>query len=126
MKVLIIEDEPTSLKLEHVVMESAGYSVQTAEAAEKALEMIKKDKPSIILLDLALPGMDGLELTRRLRADKTTREIVIVAVTGHPSRFSKQQALDAGCDAYMNKPVDTRMLPKEVSNVALKKKVKKR
>lgn len=117
MKVLVIEDEPTSLKLEHVVMASAGYHVQTAEAAEQALDMIRKDKPSIILLDLSLPGMDGLELTRRLRADKETKDIVIVAVTGHPSLFPRQKALEAGCDAYILKPINTRTITADVAKL---------
>ncbi|MBI1807106.1 MAG: response regulator [Ignavibacteria bacterium] len=125
MKVLVIEDETTNLKLEHVVMASAGYSVRTGESAEDALRMIKKDKPSVILLDLKLPGMDGLELARRLKADKETKDIVIVAVTGHASNFSKKEALEAGCDAYILKPIDTRKLPKQVAEVVSKKKVKK-
>lgn len=121
MKLLVIEDEPLSLKLEHVVMSSAGYEVQATDAAEKALEMIKRDMPSIILLDLYLPGMDGLELTRRLREDPETKDIVIVAVTGHPSMFSRQMALDAGCDGYILKPIDTRTIVADVAKLVGKK-----
>lgn len=117
MKVLVIEDEPTSLKLEHIVMASAGYNVTTGESAEEALRMIKKDKPSVILVDLKLPGMDGLELARRLRTDKETKDIVIVAVTGRPSQFSKQMALDAGCDAYIIKPINTRTITADVTKL---------
>lgn len=117
LKLLVVEDEPTSLKLEHVVMSAAGYDVRTAEAAENALAMITRDKPSIILLDLHLPGMNGLELTRLLRKNPETKNIVIVAVTGHPSMFSRQMAIDAGCDAYILKPIDTRVITADVAKL---------
>lgn len=103
-------------------MASAGYSVRTSETAEQALEMIKEDKPSIILLDLSMPGTNGLELTRRLRADEATKDIAIVAITGRPGHFPKQKALEAGCDAYVLKPVDTRTLPKQVGDLLSEKK----
>lgn len=117
LKLLVVEDEPTSLKLEYVIMSAAGYDVRTTNAAENALEMIKRDKPSIILLDLHLPGMDGLELTRLLRKDPQTKDIVIVAVTAHPSLFSRKMAIDAGCDAYILKPIDTRAITADVAKL---------
>ena len=117
MNILIVEDEPTSLKLAHVVMETEGYSVQNSDTAEKALESIKKQKPQVILLDLALPGMSGLELARILKANPETRNIPIVAITFYPNRFKREEALAAGCDAYVVKPVNTRDLPNLVGEI---------
>ncbi len=115
MKLLVIEDEPTDQKLEYVVMGAAGYNVSTSGSAEEALEIIKENKPRVILLDLHLPGMSGLEFARRLKAGKETKDIIIVAVTGHPSLFSKKNVLDAGCRAYVLKPIDTRKLPEQIA-----------
>lgn len=118
MHVLVIEDEPTSLKLAHVILAAAGHEVADAGKAEEALELLKQDKPELILLDLALPGMDGLELARRIKSDPSTRDIVIIAITGYPDRFSRQEALSAGCDAYLVKPIDTNALPGVVARAA--------
>jgi CheY-like chemotaxis protein len=92
--------------------------VSDAEAAEQALYAIKQQKPDLILLDLVLPGMDGLALVRKLKADPETFAIPVVAVTSHPERFAKKDALAAGCEAYLIKPIDTRKLPRLISDVA--------
>ena len=118
MNILVIEDNPSHLKLAHVVLSAAGHNVQDAEAAEHAIAAIKQDKPQVILLDLELPGTDGLTLVRQLRADPETRDIHIVAVTSYPERWSKAAALEAGCDAYVLKPINTRTLPQFMENVA--------
>lgn len=118
VKVLVIEDEPASLKLAHLVLAAEGYQVVDAQAAEEALDVIKKNRPQVILLDLGLPGMNGLELASRLKLDPTTRSIPIVAVTAYPDRWSQREAVEAGCDAYIVKPIDTRRLPAKVSEVA--------
>ena len=117
MNILVIEDHPTQLKLAHHVLSAAGHNVSEAEAAEQAFASISQDRPQIILLDLILPGMDGLTLVRMLKADPATRDIHVVAVTSYPERFSKAAALAAGCDAYLLKPLNTRTLPAELSAV---------
>ena len=118
MKILVIEDHPTQLKLVHLVLSAAGHCVVVAETAELAFEAIKRDRPQVILLDMALPGMNGLNLVRLLKADPETREIQIVAVTSFPEMYPKVEALAAGCDAYLVKPLSTRTLPQELSDVA--------
>ncbi len=122
MNVLIIEDDPTSMKLAHLILESEGYKVNDAEAAEKAMMAIKKDRPNVILMDLALPGMDGLSLARMLKRDPATKDIPIIAITFYPDRFPKDEAMNAGCDAYIVKPIDTRSLAKKLAAVVSKKK----
>ena len=118
INILVIEDDPSHLKLAHLVLSGAGHKVTEAEAAEEALNSIKRDKPQIILLDLALPGMDGVTFVQKLKADPETRDIVVVAVTSYPDRFTKKQALAAGCEAYLIKPINTRRLPELVNEVA--------
>jgi len=110
MKILVVEDHVTQLKLANHVLSASGHSVNNAANAEQAFVSIKADRPAVILLDLTLPGMDGLTLVRKLKADAETREIHIVAVTSYPEKYSKGDALAAGCDAYLVKPVDTRKL----------------
>ena len=117
MKILVIEDHPTQLKLARVVLSAAGHQVSDAVAAEQAFTAIKADRPQIILLDLALPDMDGLTLARRLKADPATRDIHIVAVTAYPEEYSKAAALAAGCDGYLVKPIDTRELSDQLSAI---------
>jgi CheY-like chemotaxis protein len=120
MKILVIEDEPASLKLAHLVLSCAGHDVSDAEAAERAVQLIRKDKPDAILLDMELPGMDGLTLVRNLKANPETRDIPIVAVTGYPERWTRELALKAGCHAYLVKPINTRALPQQIAEVVSK------
>jgi CheY-like chemotaxis protein len=117
MKILVVEDQPIELKLAVHVLSAAGHNVECADAAEKVLAVIKEDRPNVILLDLLLPGMDGLTLARRLKADPATRDIVIVAITSNPEKYSMAQALAAGCDAYIEKPLSTRTLGEILTEV---------
>jgi len=114
----VIEDDPTHLKLAKLVLSAAGHNVSDAEAAKQALDMIKQEKPDVILLDLALPDIDGLTLVRKLKADPETRAIPVVAVTAYLDRFKEKDALAAGCEAYLVKPIDTRRLSRVISDVA--------
>ena len=118
MKILIIEDQPAQLKLAHHVLSAAGHQVTDAEAAERAFVSIAEDRPELILLDMSLPGMDGLALVRKLKADAKTRDIHVVAVTSYPEKYPKRTVLAAGCDAYIVKPISTRNLPAQLDAVA--------
>jgi CheY-like chemotaxis protein len=117
MKILVIEDHSYELQLANHILSAAGYTVSAAEAAEQAIVAIKADKPQIILLDLSLPGMDGLSLARLLKRDPDTRDIPIVAVTAYVEKFSRAEALKAGCDAYIVKPLSIRELPGQLQAV---------
>jgi CheY-like chemotaxis protein len=117
VNILIIEDNPSHLKLAHHVLSAAGYNVNGVEAAEKAFDAIKADKPQLILLDLELAGMDGMALLRQLKADPETADIHVVAVTSYPERFPKGEALAAGCVAYIAKPINTRTLPGQLQQL---------
>ena len=115
MKILVVEDEPICMKLAHVVLANEGHEVTRAEAVLKALEEIERSMPEVILLDLAMPYVDGLALARKVKADPKTKQIVIIAVTAFPERYSRTEALAAGCDAYILKPINTRKLTKQVT-----------
>ena len=109
--ILVVDDHPDNLKLARVLLQSEGYSVITARDAEEALDALKTARPRLILMDLQLPGMDGFQLTARIKADPTTRDILILALTAYAMKGDEDKALRAGCDGYLTKPVDTLALP---------------
>lgn len=109
--VLVVDDNPANLALVSFLLGKRGYEIACATGAEQALDLLRTFRPRLILMDLQMPGMDGFALTRRLKADPPTREIVIVAVTAYAMTGDEQKARDAGCDAYIPKPIDTRTLP---------------
>jgi two-component system, cell cycle response regulator DivK len=109
--ILIVDDNPTNLKLARVLLAAEGYDVRTAEDAAQALAALAEVRPRLILMDIQLPGMDGLELTRRLKADPATRGIIILALTAYAMKGDDDRATAAGCDGYVAKPIDTRTLP---------------
>lgn len=114
-RILIVDDNATNLKLVAYLMKANGYTVDTALDAESAIEAIRHNHPDVILMDIQLPGIDGLELTRRLKAEPATRDIVIVAVTAYAMKGDQAKALAAGCDDYITKPIDTRALPETIA-----------
>jgi CheY-like chemotaxis protein len=109
--ILIVDDNPTNLKLVRVLLTVEGYDVREAADAAEALAVLATFRPRLILMDLQLPGVDGLQLTRRLKANSATRDIVIVALTAYAMKGDEQKAREAGCDGYIAKPIDTRTLP---------------
>jgi CheY-like chemotaxis protein len=117
-RVLIVDDNPTNLKLVAYLVKAKGYEVDTAPDADAALVAIDANRPRVILMDLQLPGIDGLELTRRLKADPATRDIAIIAVTAYAMKGDQEKAFEAGCDDYVTKPIDTRALPELIAKYA--------
>jgi len=122
MKILIVEDEPKSLKLAHLVLSSDGNEVSQADAVIQAMEEITRSEPEVILLDLHMPSPDGLALARALKSDPARQHIAIVAVTSYPETYTREEALAAGCDAYIVKPIDTRLLATQMAAALEKKK----
>ena len=109
--ILIVDDNPVNLKLIRILLAGEGYDVHTATDAEDALRVLQDLRPQMILMDIQLPGIDGLELTRRLKADPMTRDITILGLTAYAMKGDEQKILAAGCDGYIAKPIDTRTLP---------------
>jgi CheY-like chemotaxis protein len=116
-RILIVDDNAQNLKLARVILSTAGYEVATAKDAEEAVETLPAFSPALILMDLQLPGMDGLELTRRLKSDPARAHILIVALTAYAMKGDEEKARAAGCDGYITKPVDTDALPRLVAEV---------
>jgi two-component system cell cycle response regulator DivK len=108
--ILIIDDNPQNLKLASVLLRCEGYQVRTAADAEEALSTLESFEPRVILMDLQLPGMDGLQLARKLKDDPARRNILIVALTAYAMKGDEEKARAAGCDDYVPKPIDTNAL----------------
>jgi len=113
--ILIVDDNSTNMKLVRILLASEGYDVRTAADAEEALNVLKEFYPRLILMDVQLPGIDGLELTRRLKSDPATRDITILGLTAYAMKGDKERIIAAGCDGYVPKPIDTRTLPELVA-----------
>lgn len=112
---MIVDDNAANLKLARVLLAGEGYEVRTAMNAEEALAEMASRRPRLILMDIQLPGMDGLALTRRLKNDPATRDVVILALTAYAMKGDEERVLAAGCNGYVSKPIDTRALPKLVA-----------
>jgi CheY-like chemotaxis protein len=116
-RILVVDDNATNLKLVSDLLTFEGHEILKAVDAEQAQCIIADALPDLILMDIALPGMDGLTLTRQLKADSRTGHIRIVALTAFAMLGDDQKAFDAGCDGYITKPIDTRALPAEVARI---------
>ncbi|MGO9835760.1 MAG: response regulator [Polyangiaceae bacterium] len=114
-RILVVDDKAANLKLVRVVLEREGYEVRTAADAEGALRELSSLKPRLILMDVQLPGIDGLELTRRVKSDPATKDIVVLALSASTTRGDEEKALAAGCDGYIAKPIDVGSLPRVIA-----------
>ena len=112
--VLVVEDNERNLKLVRDVLEFAGYQVISATTAEDGVSLALERSPDLVLMDLQLPGMDGVEALRQLRDSPQTKHLPIVAVTAFAMREDRERALDAGFDGYLEKPISVRALPAQV------------
>jgi two-component system, cell cycle response regulator DivK len=104
-KVLIVEDNPANMTLAIFLLETAGHSVINATDAEAGLKLARDEQPQLILMDIQLPGMDGLEATRLLKQDDATRGIPVIALTALVMRGDEERIRAAGCDGYIAKPL---------------------
>jgi CheY-like chemotaxis protein len=112
--ILVVEDNLSNQLLTSSVLELEGYQVELAESSVEALERVAARRPDLILMDVQLPGMDGLSLTKILKATRETADIPIVALTANAMSGDGEQALTAGCVGYISKPFDTRTFGDQV------------
>ena len=104
-RVLVVEDNPANMTLATFLLQSAGHTVVTAANAEIGLMLARAEQPDLILMDIQLPGMDGLEATGLLKADAATRAIPVVALTALAMKGDEERIRAAGCDGYIAKPM---------------------
>jgi two-component system cell cycle response regulator DivK len=112
--ILVVEDNERNLKLLRDVLEYAGYDVRVARTGEEGVTLALKEPPDLVLMDLQLPGIDGMEALRQLRASQRTADIPVVAVTAQAMKQDRERALEAGFDGYVEKPISVRVFPDQV------------
>jgi two-component system cell cycle response regulator DivK len=113
--ILIVEDEPKNLKLFRDLLNASGYKTIEATDGKQGVELAKAKKPDLILMDVMMPKMDGLEATRILKADATTSNIPILALTSYAMKGDKERILQAGCNGYLAKPINIKEFLQEVT-----------
>jgi two-component system, cell cycle response regulator DivK len=116
-RILVVEDNPLNLKLVRDVLEYAGYEVVDAGTGEEGLEVAARVRPDLVLMDLQLPGIDGTEALRRLRAGVLDPAVPVAAVTAAAMPQDRAAAVDAGFDAWIEKPISVRSLPDQVAEL---------
>ena len=104
-RILIVEDNELNMKLLNDILEAHGYDILKSSQGVEAIELARQERPDVILLDIQLPDISGLEVSRRLKADPETSGIPIIAVTAFAMAGDEKRALDAGCDGYVTKPI---------------------
>jgi two-component system cell cycle response regulator/two-component system cell cycle response regulator DivK len=104
--ILLVEDNEVNRRLAGFLLRSHGYEVREATTAVAAFEMVDKERPDLIVMDIQLPGMDGLQATRQLKEQPSTAEIPVIAVTSYAMKGDREKALAAGCAGYVTKPID--------------------
>jgi CheY-like chemotaxis protein len=107
-RILIIEDNLLNLELATDLLEANGFVVHSAQTGEEGLRLARKLLPDLVLMDFSLPGMDGLSATKNLKADPATHHLSVVGLTANAMKGDEELALNAGCDGYLTKPIDTR------------------
>ena len=120
-KVLLVEDNAVNRRLAEFLLRSQGYQVREAATAQEAFEILKAKRVELILMDIQLPGMDGLEATRKLKENPATRDIPVVAVTSYAMKGDQEKALAAGCAGYITKPIDKTTFVRQIATCLGKK-----
>ncbi|MFC1949369.1 response regulator [Chloroflexota bacterium] len=116
-KILIVEDDPKNMKLVVMALRPHGYALLNAVDGEEALEVATRDKPDLILMDMQLPKLSGLDVTRKLREDPSFSQTPIIALTAYAMKGDEDKYIEAGCNAYVSKPINTRELPVIIANM---------
>jgi len=113
-RILVIEDNETNMYLIGFILKKNGHEVIEARSGEEGVELATKEKPNLILMDIQLPGIDGLEATQRIRESEADKEVPIIALTSYAMTGDREKALKAGCTGYIEKPINTDTFMSEI------------
>ena len=120
-KILIVEDNLLNMRLLEMVLRAKNYTLLKATDGEEALDMAMRERPDLIIMDIQLPKMNGLEVTRKLRETPAFSHTPIIAVTAYAMKGNKERVIESGCDAYLSKPIHTRGLPAIIAEMLLQR-----
>ncbi len=118
-KILVVEDNPQNMRLIEMTIRDKGYTLLRATNGEEALDMATRERPDLILMDIRLPRMNGLEVTERLRKNPVFSRTPIIGLTAYAMKGDREKILESGCDAYLSKPINTRQLPGMIAQMLL-------
>ncbi len=120
-RILIVEDNPENMRLLEMVLRAKNYTLLKATDGEEALNIAMRERPDLIIMDIQLPKMNGLEVTRKLRETPAFSHTPIIAITAYAMKGDKERVIEAGCDAYLSKPINTRELPEIIAGMLLQR-----
>jgi len=120
-KILIVEDNPENMRLLEMVLRAKNYTLLKATDGEEALDIALREQPDLIIMDIRLPEINGLEVTRKLRETPTFSHTPIIAITAYAMKGDKERVIESGCDAYLPKPINTRELPEMIAEMLLRR-----
>ncbi len=118
--ILVVEDNDRNRRLMRIVLKAKGYEVIEAAKGKEAMDYLSTHVPDLILMDIQLPGRDGLTLTKEIKSNEQTKDIPVVAVTAYAMKGDKERMLESGCDGYISKPIDTQKLPLTIAEILQK------
>ena len=116
-KILIVEDNPQNMRLIEMTLRAKNYTLLKATDGEEALDVAMRERPDLIIMDIQLPGMNGLEVTRKLRETPAFSHTPIIGVTAYAMKGDREKVIESGCDAYLSKPINTRELPEVIAEM---------
>ena len=120
-RILIVEDNPQSMRLIEMTLRAKSYALLKATDGEEALDVAMRERPDLIIMDIQLPKMSGLEVTRKLRESPAFSGTPIIAITAYAMKGDREKALDAGCNMHLSKPISTRDLPELIAQMLLQR-----
>ena len=120
-RIMIVEDNPQNLRLMEMTLRAKNYTLLKATDGEEALGMAIRERPDLIIMDVQLPKMNGLEVTRKLREAPVFSQTPIIAITAYAMKGDRERVIEAGCDAYLSKPINTRELPEIIAEMLLQR-----
>ena len=120
-RILVVEDNPQNMRLIEMTLGPKGYILLEASDGQEAISLSVRERPDLIIMDIQLPGINGLDVTRKLRKTPSISDTPIIGVTAYAMKGDREKIIEAGCDAYLSKPIDTRQLPELVAKMLLTK-----